>query len=50
MGFGGLCRDQEGRIRMVFMGAIGQDTNNLAKLEGLSRGSEVLIKGGGFRR
>ena len=23
VGFGGLCRDQEGKIRMVFMGAIG---------------------------
>ena len=45
-GFGGLCRDHEGKIRMVFMGAIGQDTNNSAKLEGLIRGSEVLISGG----
>ena len=31
-GFGGLCRDHEGRIRMVFMGAIGKDTNNLVEL------------------
>ena len=28
------------------MGAIGKDTNNLAELEGLIRGSEVLISGG----
>ena len=29
-GYGGICHDQEGRIKMVFMGAIGQDTNKSA--------------------
>ena len=47
VGFGGLCHDHEGKIRMVFMGAIGQDTNNSAELEGLIYGSKVLIRGGG---
>ena len=47
-GFGGLCHDHKGRIRMLFMGATGQDTNNSVKLEGLIHGLEVLIRGGGF--
>ena len=46
VGFGGLCRDHEGRVKKVFMGDIGKDTNNSAELEGLIRGSEVLISGG----
>ena len=44
--FGGLVRDHEGRIRIVFMGSIGEDTNNSAKLEGLLHGAEMLIRRG----
>ena len=33
---------------MVFLGSIGQDTNNLAELEGLIRGLKVLIRDGYF--
>ena len=33
--FGGLCRDHDGWIKKVFMGAIGEDTNNSTELEGL---------------
>ena len=47
-GFGGLCRDHDGRIMMVFLGSIGQDTNKSAELEGLIRGFEVLIRGAFF--
>ena len=48
MGFGGLCRDHDDRIMMVFLGSIGMDTNNSAKLEGIIHGLEVLIRGGHF--
>ena len=50
VGFGCLFHDHKGRIRMVFMGAIGQDTNKSAELEGLIQGSKVLIRGVFFRR
>ena len=45
-GFGGLVRDHEGHVRLVFMGAIGEDTNNSAELDGLLRGVEIVIREG----
>ena len=47
-GYERLCRDHDGRIMTVFLGAIGVDTNNLVELEGMIRGFEVLIRGGCF--
>ena len=44
--FGGACKDSNGRILVMYMGAIGTDTNNSAELEGLIRGFKCMIDGG----
>ena len=46
VGFGGVCRDHNGRITTIYMGAIGKDTNNSPELEGMIRGFECLVKEG----
>lgn len=38
IGYGGIFRDQGGKPLLLFLGSIGWDTNNLAKLEGLWKG------------
>ena len=35
VGYGGICRDHSGRILSIFLGALGMETNNSIKLEGL---------------
>ena len=45
-GYTGFCRDSIGRIMNIYYGAIGNDTNNSAELEGLIRGFECIIREG----
>ena len=47
-GFGGLCRDADGKILFVFLGAIGHDSNNSAELEGLLEGMHCLVRSNSF--
>ena len=43
VGYGGLCQDHNGRIVIIYLGAIGTNTNNSAELEDIIHGLEVLI-------
>ena len=44
--YGGVCRDSNGKILSMYLGAIGTNSNNFAELEGLIRGFECLVDGG----
>ena len=39
-GYGGVCRYANGKVLAIYLGAIGSDTNNSTKLEGLIQGFE----------
>lgn len=38
VGYGGIFKDHKGKPLLIFLGSIGWDTNNSAKLEGLWQG------------
>ena len=46
--FGGLCKESEGRVVFVFLGSIGQDTNNSAELEGMLQDLHCLVHSNSF--
>ena len=45
-GFGGTCRNSDGEILHIFLGSIGEDTNNLTELEGMLQGINIVIRKG----
>ena len=47
-GYGGLCRDSQGRVIFIFMGTIGRDTNNSAELEGTLQVLICLVRRNSF--
>ena len=47
-GYGGLCKNSQGRIIFIFMGTIGRDTNNPVALEGILQGLNCLVRSNNF--
>ena len=46
VGFGGTYKNSDGEILHIFLGSIGEDTNNLAELEGMLQGINIVIREG----